>query len=85
MPFHNSGIERSELRTADDVLKKTFEVYRECRSYGDTGVMTAAIQGPSQGGEKTEKFTAFFARPDRYRFTKSWVNDENEEEQLVWR
>ena len=80
-----SGNSSSEPQTADDVLKKMFEMYRGCRSYRDTGVMTSAIQGPLAAGEKTEKFTTVFARPARYRFTKSWVKDEEEQEQLVWR
>ncbi len=79
------GNPSSEPQTADDVLKKMFEVYRECRSYRDTGVMTSAIQGPLAAGEKIEKFTTFFARTARYRFTKSWMNDDGEQEQLVWR
>jgi hypothetical protein len=79
------GNSSNEPQTADDVLKKMFEVYRECRSYRDTGVMTSAIQGPLAAGVKTEKFTTVFARPERYRFTKSWIKDEEEQEQLVWR
>jgi hypothetical protein len=47
--------------------------------------MTTAIQGPFAAGEKTEKFTTCFARPARYRFTKSWTNSDGEQEQLVWR
>jgi outer membrane lipoprotein-sorting protein len=75
----------SEPQTADDVLKKMFEVYRECRSYRDTGVMKSAIRAPVAGNEKTENFTTCFKRPDRYRFTKSWMLDGKEEEQVIWR
>ena len=75
----------SEPRTADDVLMKMFQVYRDCRSYRDTGVMTSILQGPLASGEKTEKFTTLFMRPARFRFTKSWLGEGEEQEQLVWR
>jgi hypothetical protein len=75
----------NEPQTADDVLKKMFEAYRECRSYRDTGVMVSAIQGPLASGEKTENSTTVFARPARYRFTKTWSNDDGDQEQLIWR
>jgi hypothetical protein len=62
-----------------------FEVYRECRSYRDTGEMTSAIPGRPAAGQSIEEFTTVFARPARYRFTKSWHRYDKDEKQLVWR
>jgi len=72
-------------RTADDVFSRMFGAYRNCRSYRDSGVMKRLFKSQLGSRETTERFTTAFSRPDRFRFTKSWTNDDGEREEIVWR
>lgn len=73
----------SGLATAAQVLNRVVQVYRECRTYRDTGVVVSVIWG--SGRKQTDKrpFSTVFLRPRAFRFVFRQRNGEEEWRQYI--
>lgn len=70
--------------SADQILGRVAEVYSQCRSYRDSGLVTTVFF--SNWGKRTveKPFKTAFVRPDRFRFEYS-ENGEPWDRYVIWR
>ena len=72
---------------AREILKRMAEVYAECTTYQDRGVVESVILDEGRG-KRTERvpFTTAFVRPDRFRYEcKARRGEEEFDRCLAWR
>lgn len=71
----------NEDYTADQLLKDTADVYADCQSYRDTGVVTTRYIEQSDVTIEEKTFSTAFVRPDRFRFEYLHQDDRY----IIWR
>jgi outer membrane lipoprotein-sorting protein len=82
------GVQRSAPPELDarQILERTAKVYRECKTYRDSGAAKTVFIGDSRNRTVTKPFTTAFVRPDRFRF--EYLDRRGEEEfdrYLIWK
>jgi hypothetical protein len=54
--------------TANEIMTKVAQVYRDCRSYSDSGVVKTVFFSKNDKDLDEKPFTTAFVRPDQFRF-----------------
>lgn len=74
----------SEL-TAEEILRRTREVYSKCKTYRDTGYLEGNSRESPLRLERTREFTTAFVRPGQFRYQEWDKKRANEVRQIIWR
>jgi hypothetical protein len=84
----------NEMSEAREILDKMAEVYAQCQTYQDSGLVQGTLVRVTTGEIRTcsMPFTTVFARPDRFRFEydlrRAWDESDVEierERHVVWK